>query len=67
MLGQARPAALDGKPAAELDRRRVKISLGLLLIASVLSAQRCLAADELITTAHYANGVAVVLLHGLVK
>jgi hypothetical protein len=45
----------------------MKISLGLLLIASVLSAQRCLAADELITTAHYANGVAVVLLHGLVK
>ena len=67
MLGQARPAALDWKARGELDRRRMKISLGLLLIASVLSAQRCLAADELITTAHYANGVAVVLLHGLVK
>ena len=44
------------KPAAESDGRRMKISLGLFLIALALSAQRCLAADELVTTAHYANG-----------
>jgi hypothetical protein len=33
----------------------MKTSLGLLLILLSLSAQRCLAADELVTTAHYAN------------
>src|ERR1700752_2129434 len=36
--------------------RRMKTSLRLLLSLLTLCAQRCLAAEELITTAHYANG-----------